>query len=71
MLPSAALQLEWRVEECATGEELYARIAEHGERYDIVFVDEHYEVRGDDTRTPPNLPLNTQTPKLPVVDIWI
>ena len=53
MLPSAALQLEWRVEECATGEELYARIAEHGERYDIVFVDEHYEVRGGDTRTPP------------------
>ena len=38
--------LDWDVEECNTGEAIIERVITHGETYDVVFVDEHFDTAG-------------------------
>ena len=42
--------LRWHVEECDTGEGVIERVCHKAERYDILFLDEHYESAGGKLR---------------------
>lgn len=42
--------LRWHVEECDTGESVIERVCDEAERYDILFLDEHYESAGSKLR---------------------
>jgi len=42
--------LSWNVEECDTGEGVIERVCDSQQRYDILFLDEHYETAGGKLR---------------------
>mgnify|MGYP003328608125 FL=1 len=42
--------LQWNVEECDTGEGVIERVCDSQQKYDILFLDEHYETAGGKLR---------------------